>query len=221
MTQILAGATLERPPGPKYVASLPYAELTFPSSWPKLATLAKWRKTAPGLELGVVAPYGVRTGEKGALRFDEGLEERFAWYLNALGALRGHAVVPTGSELSTSKRDRERLAAYFERLKADDPERLIVWAPTGIWSRELAHPFAAEQGVVCAYDPLLDFPPEGPVGYARLKAMGERQRFSEGVLFDLLDRLEDAGFEKAYVALESERSFREASQLQQLAAAGE
>ena len=67
MTQILAGATLERPPGPKYVASLPYAELTFPSSWPKLATLAKWRKTAPGLELGVVAPYGVRTGEKGAL----------------------------------------------------------------------------------------------------------------------------------------------------------
>ncbi len=71
----------------------------------------------------------------------------------------------------------------------------------------------------CAFDPLEDDVPAGPIGYARLQALGGRQRFGEGLLSEVLDALDEADHEKTYVAIQSERSFREAKMLQLLAGA--
>ncbi len=216
MTILHVGATVERPPGPKYSAALGFAELTFPSSWPRRSTLAKWRKGAGDLECAVVAPRGVTHGDRGPFRWDEGLEERFRWYLEALEALDAHALIPTGSDVTTSSRDRERLAAFLARIPRREG-RHVVWAPRGLWTLELALPFAAELEVLCAFDPLEDdLLPPGPVAYARLKTLGGRQRFSEGLLYELVEALQEGGYDEAYVALESDRSFQEAVRLQQL-----
>ena len=216
---ILAGATLERPPGRKYVEALRFAELTFPSSRPKRATLQRWRKSLPAeLEVALVAPRATRISALGAFRFDEELEKNIAWLVGALSATDAHLVIPTGTELSTSTRDRERFAAWLARIPRR-PGRHVVWAPTGIWESELARPFAEELGVICAFDPLEDDVPAGPIGYARLQALGGRQRFGEGLLSEVLDALDEAEHEKTYVAIQSERSFREAKMLQLLAGA--
>ncbi|MEM9075073.1 MAG: DUF72 domain-containing protein [Myxococcota bacterium] len=213
---IHVGATVERPPGPKYTAALSFAELTFPSSWPKHNTLAKWKATAPELRCALVAPRGVTHSEKGVFRFDDELEERIAWFVGALEALDADAVIPTGSDLTTSQRDRDRFAAFLERLPRRDT-RHIVWAPKGLWTTELSAPFGRKLGIVCAFDPLQDeAAPTGSVGYARLKALGGRQRFSEGLLFDIVDAMAQLEYAESFVALESERSFQEASRLRQL-----
>lgn len=216
---IVAGATLERPPGRKYVEALRFAELTFPSSRPKRATLQRWRKSLPAeLEVALVAPRATRISTLGAFRFDEELEKNIAWLVGALSATDAHLVIPTGTELSTSTRDRERFAAWLARIPRR-PDRHVIWAPTGIWESELARPFAEELGVICAFDPLEDDVPAGPIGYARLQALGGRQRFGEGLLSEVLDALDEADHEKTYVAIQSERSFREAKMLQLLAGA--
>lgn len=216
---IVAGATLERPPGRKYVEALRFAELTFPSSRPKRATLQRWRKSLPAeLEVALVAPRATRISTLGAFRFDEELEKNIAWLVGALSATDAHLVIPTGTELSTSTRDRERFAAWLARIPRR-PGRHVIWAPTGIWESELARPFAEELGVICAFDPLEDDVPAGPIGYARLQALGGRQRFGEGLLSEVLDALDEADHEKTYVAIQSERSFREAKMLQLLAGA--
>ena len=216
---ILAGATLERPPGRKYVDSLLFAELTFPSSRPKRATLRRWRKSLPPeLEVALLAPRSTRISELGPFRFDGELEKHVAWLVGALAATDAHLVVPTGTELSTSTRDRERFAAWLARIPRR-PDRHVIWAPSGIWEAELARPFAAELGVICAFDPLQDDVPPGPIGYARLQALGGRQRFGERLLNEVLDALDEADHERTYVAIQSERSFREAKMLQQLALA--
>lgn len=216
---ILAGATLERPPGRKYVEALHFAELTFPSSLPKRGTLKRWRASLPSeFEVAIVAPRATRISALGAFRFDPELERQLAWYCDALVATDGHAVVTTGAELSTSGRDRERFAAWIARLPKREG-RHVIWAPSGIWEAELAQPFATELGIVCAFDPLQDDIPAGPIGYARLQALGARQRFGEGLLTEVLDALDDADHERTYVAIESARSFREAKMLQALAGA--
>lgn len=216
---IVAGATLERPPGRKYVEALRFAELTFPSSRPKRATLQRWRKSLPAeLEVALVAPRATRISALGAFRFDEELEKNIAWLVGALSATDAHLVIPTGTEMSTSTRDRERFAAWLARIPRR-PGRHVIWAPTGIWESELARPFAEELGVICAFDPLEDDVPAGPIGYARLQALGGRQRFGEGLLSEVLDALDEAEHEKTYVAIQSERSFREAKMLQLLAGA--
>lgn len=213
MTRIHAGATVERPPGDKYVRALGFVELTFPSSFPKESTLRRWReKVGPELEVAVVAPRAALWSDAGPLRWDEGLESRFARYLEALDVLDAIAVVPTGSELSTSQKDRERLIDLFGRLP---DARRRVWAPRGIWNDEEAQPFARQLGITCAFDPLEDASPGGDTAYVRLTALGGRQRFSEGILYELIDALAD--FAHAYVAIESPRSFDEAVRLDKLA----
>ncbi|MBX3252174.1 MAG: DUF72 domain-containing protein [Myxococcales bacterium] len=214
---IHAGATLERPPGPKYFAGLRFAELTFTSTLPKRGTLQRWRATAPAdFRVALVAPRAVRIGRDGAFRFDDALEAQLAWYVDALIACDADAVIPTGAELSTSMRDRDRLRTWLDRLPRREG-RHVIWAPGGLWEAELAAPFAEELGVLRAFDPLEDDAPTGPVGYARLPAVGARQRFGEGLLVDVLDRLVEAELDEVFVAIESARSFQEARTLQTLA----
>ena len=217
MVEILAGAVVDRPPGPRYVQALRYVELTFPSTVPRSATLRRWRGSLAGpLEVGLVVPYGARVGAAGPFRRDEELDERSGWVLDAADALEAaHLVLPTGRELTTGTKDRARFAGYLDALRTGG--RPIVWAAAGLWEAELAQPVARELGLRCACEPLVDPAPPGDVAHARLRALGGRQRFGDGVLFDLVDRLEALEVTKAYVAIESPRSFREAVRLAELA----
>jgi len=215
MTSLHVGAVLERPPGPKYAAALSFAELAFPGAVPKLGTLAKWRSQLPeGFVVSLVAPYGARVTEKGAFRMTPDLEEAVGWLRDARSATGARFVVaPTGSEMSTSQRDRDRFAAWCEAVGGQ-----IVWAPGGIWEIEDAAELAEELGIHCAFDPLQDDPVDGDLVYCRLRAIGQRQRFSEGLLYEILATIVTLEPEMAYVSLESKQSFREATQLRRLAA---
>ncbi len=215
MFRLYAGAQVERPPGTKYVASLPFAELVFGASRPKTKTLAKWRATVPeSFQTAIVAPKNTLVSSSGPYREGEDLDAGIAWLQAAREATGAHLILPTYG-LTTSKRDRARLAAVIAQFR-EGPGHLI-WAPGGLWEDELAHDAAEELDVVCAYDPLEDDFPGGPIAYARLPALGVRQRFSEGVLEDVLDSLADTGAEEAFVAIESPRSFREATNLLRIA----
>ncbi|MFW5925954.1 MAG: hypothetical protein ACOC9O_03805 [Myxococcota bacterium] len=218
MVTIHAGATLERPPGTKYQAALHFAELSLPAPLPRAATLGRWRADlGEDVEVALVAPRPTMVSPQGPLHLDDDLGEAVAWLLDAADALAARALVfATGPEITTGRRDRDRLARYFEQIPRE-PGRLLVWAPGGLWEPELAIPQAEALGVLYGFDPLESPPPPGPVAYGRLRAAGGRQRYGEGVLLDVLDRLVSAAVPEAYVAIESPRSFREASNLQRLA----
>lgn len=218
--QLYVGANLERPPGRKYVEALPFAELSFHGSLPKTKTLGRWRESVPAsFRVAIVAPSAAIGPRRAPLRLTDETAEAVGWLKEAIDTLDADVVVPTGSGLTTSKRDRERLAAFIDQLPRREG-RHIVWAPQGLWEAELAQPMADELDVLCAFDPLEDPAPEGPVLYARVAAIGARRRLGEGVRYELLDALVDAEPEQAFVALESARSFDAAVALQQLALGG-
>lgn len=220
MTVIHAGALLDRPPGPKYLEALDFAELAPAEPLPKRATLQRWREELPasGLSLALVAPPAARRGQRGALRFDDAMRAAFEWTREAADALGARFVVlPTGGDLTTGQRDRDLLAAWFEAFSAREG-RDLVWHPTGLWDFEIARPVAEKLGVLLAFDPLETEPPGGDrLLYARLRAIGARSRFSETLLLDLLDAVQGSDADEAYVAIDSPRSFKEAARLAQLA----
>jgi uncharacterized protein YecE (DUF72 family) len=219
MPHVHAGAQLERAPGPRYVARLRFAEIALRAPLPRAATLHRWRATLPeGFALALVAPKSSVVSAKGPLRFDDALEAGFAWLCDAAEALAAQfVVIPTPASLTTGQRDRELLAAYVERLRARAPERTVVWSPTGLWEPDSAQAFAARLGIVCAFDPLESPAPSVPVAYARLAAIGGRQRFSDPILRDLVDILDASDAGDIYVAIASPQSFQQATRLAQIA----
>ena len=217
MTAIHSGAVLERPPGPKYLAALGFAELTLPEPLPKSQTLVRWKERMPSpAVLALRAPAAATRGAKGPLRFDGGMEEAFARTAEAAEILEARFVVLcTGGDVTTGPRDRDLLAAWFARWSGS---REVVWHPTGLWDPELARPFAKKHGVICAFDPLETAAPRAPLVYARLTAIGARKRFGETELLETLDALLESGAEEAFAAIDSPKSFSEATRLAALAA---
>jgi hypothetical protein len=217
-----AGAVVDRPPGPKYTATLHFAELSFPGALPKVGTLARFRAALPeGFLCALVVPPSCLRGAGGPLRMDDELEARLTWVSEAAEALAARAlVVATRPDVTPGQRDRDRLAAYFARLPRTGG-RDLVWAPRGLWEREDVERFAEREGLLAAFDPLEDPAPAGPVLYARVRTIGARSRISSGMLVDLADRLFDTDAEQAFVSIESPRSFREAAALQAIAAGQE
>jgi hypothetical protein len=221
MPRLLAGALLDRGPGPKYLAQLRFAELTLPTPLPKRATLARWASGLPeGFRLSLVVPASARRADRGPLRLDDdAMRAALDETLEAADILGIEAVVlPTGGEVSTGQRSRDRLAAYVQAWRDRRPDDRFVWAPLGLWDAELAIPFARRLGIEWGFDPLEAEPGSDRFAYARLRAVGVRQRFNETLLLSVLESLE--GVEDARVAIASPRSFREASRLAQLAQLG-
>jgi uncharacterized protein YecE (DUF72 family) len=215
--QLLAGALLERPPGPKYTAELHFAELAPQKPLPKPATLAKWRKELPnGFELALRAPEGSWNTPKGPLRLGKGLDQGLGWLSEAADALgASFVVVATGAAVMTGARDRERLRDYFTRL----PRRegcMIVWRPTGLWEPEAVQAMARSLSVVGGFDAVDDPVPHANVVYGSLLAEGLRRSFSHAQLRDVLDKLQASGAARAFVSIDSPQSFREARLLQAL-----
>ena len=215
---LLAGSVLDRPPGPKYTAKLRFAELSLRAPLPRAATLRRMRHEMPEeLVLALRAPKSALVSTRGPLRFDAALEQCFGWLLEAREALCAKLVVlPTPSDFTPGQRDRELLAALAERLPRE-PGRHWVWAPSGPWESHEAEPVAAALGLVLAFDPLLQPMPVADIAYARLRALGARQSFSESILADVASLLCAEGLQESYAAIDAPRSYNDALRLQLVA----
>jgi len=215
--ELLAGALLERPPGPKYTSELRFAELAPQSPLPKPGTLAKWRQKLPeGFELALRAPDPCWQSPGGPLRPSPELDAGLGWLSEAADALQASMiVVATGPTVTTGARDRERLSEYLGRVpRAED--RPVVWRPTGLWEPETVQTMASMLSVVGGFDAIDDPAPSSDVLYTSLLAEGFRRSFSHALLLEVLDKLQSSGASRAYVTIESGQSFREARLLQAL-----
>ncbi len=215
--ELLAGALLERPPGPKYTSELRFAELAPQSPLPKPGTLAKWRQKLPdGFELALRAPETSWQSPDGPLRPSRELDAGIRWLSEAADALQASMIViPTGPTVTTGTRDRERLREYFARLPRVDGRR-IAWTPTGLWEPETVQTMATGLSVVGGFDAIDDPAPDADVLYSSLLAEGFRRSFSHALLLDVLEKLQSSGASRAFVTIESGQSFREARLLQAL-----
>jgi len=215
--ELLAGALLERPPGPKYTSELRFAELALKAPLPKPGTLAKWRQELPdGFELALRAPDECWQSPGGPLRPSAELDSGLAWLSDAAGALNASAIViGTTAAVTTGARDRERLREYFARVPRADG-RLVVWKPTGLWEPEIVQTMASTLDVVGGFDGLDDPVPETETVYASLLAEGVRRSFSHAQLLEVLAKLQRSTAKRAFVTIESGQSFREARLLQAL-----
>jgi len=215
--ELLAGALLERPPGPKYTSKLRFAELALQSPLPKPGTLAKWRQKLPeGFELALRAPDPCWRSPAGPLRPSRELEAGLGWLSEAAEALQAALiVVATGPSVTTGARDRERLREYFGRIPRAEG-RLVVWRPAGLWEPETVQTMASVLSVVGGFDAIDDPAPTADVVYTSLLAEGFRRSFSHALLLDVLDKLQSSGASRAFVTVESGQSFREAGLLQAL-----
>lgn len=214
---LLAGAVLERPPGPKYASALRYAELAPSSPLPKPTTLARWRQKLPAdFKLGLRAPQACWQSPDGPLRPSPELERGLKWLAEASDALEASLVViATGPAVTTGVRDRDRLRNYFAKVPRQEG-RVLVWRPSGLWEPDSLQSMADSLSVVGAFDGVEDPAPNADVLYASLHAEGLRRSFSHAQLLEVLDKLEQSGAARAFVSIESGQSFREAQLLQSL-----
>lgn len=215
--QLLAGALLERPPGPKYSSELRFAELAPQRPLPKPGTLAKWRQKLPdGFELALRAPEACWRSPGGPLRPSEELDSGLAWLSESADALQATMVViATSAAVTTGARDRQRLRDYFARVPRAEG-RFIVWKPTGLWEPDAVQAMAGSLSVLGGFDAVDDPAPEADVVYGSLLAEGLRRSFSHAQLVEVLDKLQSSGATRAFVTIESGHSFREARLLQAL-----
>ncbi len=151
--QLLAGALLERPPGPKYAAALRFAELAPRAPLPKPATLAGWRRKLPdGFELALRAPDLCWQAPGGPLRPSEELDAGLRWLSEAADAMEASmVVVPTSASVTTGARDRLRLRDYFARIPRTEG-RIVAWKPTGLWEPEAVQAMARTLSVLGGID---------------------------------------------------------------------
>ena len=215
--ELLAGALLERPPGPKYTSALRFAELALKAPLPKPGTLATWRQNLPvGFELALRAPDECWQSPAGPLRPSAELDAGLAWLSEAADALHASAiVVRTNAAVTTGARDRERLREYFARAPRAEG-RMIVWRPTGLWEPQAVQSMATTLSVVGGFDAVDDPAPDAEVVYASLLAEGVRRSFSHAQLLEVLHKIESSAAARAFVTIESGQSFREARSLQAL-----
>lgn len=208
--QLHVGATLERPPTPRYYSSLSLVELSPRGPLLKPGTMARWRAQVPATaRLSFVLPKQAWLAPRGALRFDD--DAAYKWLDTLVADLRPTSLVlATGAELSPSPRDTELLGRYVERVMRGG-KTAIVWHAGGVWEAEAAHALGKKLGVTVTWDPLEDelFSP-GKTAYVRIRAMGTRSRLGEGLLLTIAERLLRSGAEEASVAIESDAGVKKA-----------
>ena len=200
-----AGIVTDRPPGPKYLAALSFAQLSFGSPLPRPATLRRWRAQLPEdfkVALGVPP-------EAWASRSVD-------WLGAAAEALSADVLVlNTDAKLTTSTTSRDKLGAFVGAVRAVSPVP-IAWQPSGLWESEDTTKQARKLDLWAVVDPLNDSIAQGVPCYASLNAIGGRRSFSQAALQTVADNLVDSGCDTGYVAIASPGSFREATLLQTL-----
>jgi hypothetical protein len=229
MTSIRVGAAVDAIPGPRYFERHGLLELHPPLSFPRAATLARWRQSIPeACEIAIAVTRRTHGGRDGALRFDK--PGARAWVDETLAALSPRFVLlSTGPELSTGSRDRALLAQFVEAVRAKGP--MLVWQPRGLWDDEDARRYAAQIGCVVALDllgassgPQVPGPAElmglerklaasGSVGYGRIEALGTHARLGDGHLRRAVDEALSSGAEELRLVIESEDAMKKAARL--------
>lgn len=224
-----------------YWKRLGYLELSGLHATPaKAATIAKWAAACPPGGLGLVAPWVIThasqpthgtTGwqqAKGGGEFRDSGACRAA--LTSLAetatAVEARAVIfMAPHDLSPSAHNRDVLRKFFAELAPAETfaGRQRVWVPSGLWSTPAAMLFAAELGVACAIDPLID-DPDLPIDriadlpaeqlYVRPLGMGRAGTISADRL-DQLSMLLDC-FADVTVAFGTAERFKDAMNLQRL-----
>ena len=213
------GAILERPPGPKYTATLRFAELAPRAPLPRPSTLAKVRAAAPpDFVFALRAPRSSMVSSRGALRFDDQLEGALQWLVNATEALQAKAVVfNTPAELTPGARSRELFAEYVRRLPVVE-NRHYVWLPQGLWEPSDAQTLCGELGLCYGFDPLEARAVRASNAvYATLRALGHRASFSPAALSDALATTLQHQPQTVFMCVDAERGFDVARRLQALA----
>lgn len=218
MESILVGCVSESAPSRRMTRVLDFVEIAPRPPFPRVGTLRRWRhQQAEGLRLALRAPRGAIVSARGPLRFDEAMEKRLKWLVDAADAMQAFAVIlPTPPDMTPGRRDRQLLEQFAERLPRPEG-RLWVWQPAGVWQAQEAYQLAEALGLVCAFDPLQWPAPQRPEIYAHLLGLGVQARLGEGRLEQVLDGLLAAPGQRAYVSLDSQHAVREAQRLKQLA----
>lgn len=217
--ELFIGASVERPPGPKYQSALDFAELRFPSTLPRPQTFARWRgSVGEDFTVSLVAPLRAIGSGEAAFSLDDSQREGIEWLGRAAQAAEASAIVlPTAGRLSTGQRDRDRFARYLEALRTAAEEVALFWQPGGLWDLEIAAPFAEKLGVSLALNPLNEEElPEGSSFYFRLEAIGGRRRFTTSTAYELLPLIQSRMIQSLYISILSERSVQEAAALRPL-----
>lgn len=218
MVSLLSGCAFDVFPGSKYRRELDLFELRLRVPLPRPSTLSHKREhSSDDLVFTLRAPQHTIVSSSGPLRFNDDSRWRFDWTIKAAEALKATAVIiPTPVEFATSRRERDLLASFAERLPRD--QKIIwVWEPSGLWDPDKSYPFAEQLGLVCAFDPLKDPPPPGNVFYARLPTLGAQTHFSESMLDAVLETLVQPHIKTAYAVFDSKRAFQHAKQLKRSA----
>jgi hypothetical protein len=229
MTSIRIGAALEAVPGPRYFEKHGLLELHPPLSFPRAATLQRWRAGIPQhCEIALAVTRRAHGGKDGALRFDK--PGARTWLEESITALAPRFVVlSTGPELSTGSRDRTLLGRFVEEVRAKGP--IVVWQPRGLWEADEAERYAREIGCQLALDLLgatagprvpgarelmgleAEIPETKGVAYGRIEALGTHARLGDGHLRRALDEGLATGADELRLVVQSEDALRKAARL--------
>jgi uncharacterized protein YecE (DUF72 family) len=177
---------------------------------PTLVTLRRWRKQVPPhFDFSVVV--GPAAAElKPGPELDRDLEAA----LHAADALQARCMLlVTPPSVTPAAVWRDRLAKVVARLKRD--ATFVAWEPRGLWEIDDARKLASKLDVLLVVDPLRDPPPEGPVFYGRLRALGETRSFGTAALERVVEAVGTR--RDAYVVIETQSALAECKRLRQLA----
>lgn len=218
MESIHVGCVSASAPTRRMTRVLDFVEIAPRPPFPRVGTLRRWRhQQAEKLRLALRAPRSAIVSARGPLRFDEAMEKRLSWAIDAADALQAFAVVlPTPPDMTPGRRDRQLLERLAERLPRPE-DRLWVWQPSGVWQAQEAYQLADALGLVCAFDPLQWPAPQQAEIYAHLLGLGVQARLGEGRLEQVLENVLAAPGRRAYVSLDSQHAVREGQRLKQLA----
>ena len=217
MARFHVGAVLDRTPSPRYFeGGSTHLELALVGT-PRAATARKLRAQLPsGATFAVQIPSSFVRGPKGALRHDDDRPQ--TELIQALAAFAPTFIVlSTGVELTPGPRDREALASFAEALRAAGAAPL-VWQAGGLWEADEAAELCRKLGILPAVDPLAPIPHEGPVAYAKVRAIGVHMRLGDGTMARIAEGLLGLGAEDTYIALDAVEGPRRAWRLAQILA---
>jgi hypothetical protein len=212
---ISPGAVLDAPPDKTYLKRLTFAEVLLAGPLPRPSKLRRWREEAgKAFTYSLVAPPAKLRAEDGSLKLDDTMRAGLEWTRDAALEINARFVVlNTENRLSTGQRDRDHFRAIVgalrEGLAAD-----IVWSAGGLWEPEQTAAFAESLDLLVAVDPAEDLVARPETVYARLGAMGNRQRFSDDLLVRCIENLEPAN--EAFVAIFARHAVKSSLRLLEL-----
>ncbi|MCS6858577.1 MAG: hypothetical protein NZM37_12745, partial [Sandaracinaceae bacterium] len=182
----------------------------------------------PESEVVLALPRHVHGGSAGGLRFEREGSRR--WVDQAISALAPRFVIlRTGTDLSTSSRDRSLLARFVEEVSQKGPR--VLWEPRGLWEPEEAQRYAEAIGCEIAVDllkPSTRSPveellsgqeQEGPARsllYGRVESLGFHARLGEEHLRRAVDEARSLRAEDTWIVVQANDPIRKVRRLLEL-----